>query len=175
MTDEEDPIGVKILLVVESTALDRGIGDWVILIAICGSVFRRHTSKASQLFATGSFRMSEPLTLKTVQGIRSLFGSQSNKILEAFEIWSMLIVGKTMPFLERSCIVSISVKKHLILVYLPPPRSPTREAVCRSSGKYQARAYLEYAQNIVVQHQGEDSTGKPSTNSTELSAVLTLL
>ncbi|GFV94605.1 hypothetical protein TNCV_3826721 [Trichonephila clavipes] len=41
--------------------------------------------------------------------------------------------------------------------------SPTREAVCRSSGKTRHGAYLEYTQNIVLQHQGENPTGKPDT------------
>ncbi|GFX06666.1 hypothetical protein TNCV_382621 [Trichonephila clavipes] len=60
---------------------------------------------------------------------------------------------------------------NFILVCLHPPRSPTREAVCRSSGKTRHGAYLKYTQNIMLQHQGEDPTGKPDT---PLSAALTL-
>ncbi|GFV06954.1 hypothetical protein TNCV_2917141 [Trichonephila clavipes] len=64
--------------------------------------------------------------------------------------------------------------KIFILACLHPPRSPTREAVCRSSGKTRHGAYLKYTQNIMLQHQGEDPTGKPtplicSTNPTAVS------
>ncbi|GFV85415.1 hypothetical protein TNCV_3772401 [Trichonephila clavipes] len=47
----------------------------------------------------------------------------------------------------------------------PPTTDSTREAVCLSSGKTQARGtYLEYTQNIVLQHQGVNPTDKPDTS-----------
>ncbi|GFX52698.1 hypothetical protein TNCV_3980011 [Trichonephila clavipes] len=53
---------------------------------------------------------------------------------------------------------------NFVLACLHPPRSPTREAVGRSSGaKTRHGAYLEYTQNIALQRQGEDPTGKPDT------------
>ncbi|GFU50086.1 hypothetical protein TNCV_3210811 [Trichonephila clavipes] len=70
----------------------------------------------------------------------------------------MFRVVKTKLLPGHSCIGSTSVKNHFVLACLPPPRSPTREAVCRSSGKTR---HLEYIQNIVLQHQGEDPTGNP--------------
>ncbi|GFU00677.1 transposable element Tcb2 transposase [Trichonephila clavipes] len=48
-------------------------------------------------------------------------------------------VGNTRPLPGRSNIGSISAKHNFVLECLHPPRSPTREAVCRSSSKYQAR------------------------------------
>ncbi|GFV07115.1 hypothetical protein TNCV_3601351 [Trichonephila clavipes] len=58
-----------------------------------------------------------------------------------------------------------------ILVCLHPTQNLTREAVCRSSGKNQARSLPEYTHNIVLQHQIQDPPGKPAT---PLSAALTL-
>ncbi|GFV95337.1 hypothetical protein TNCV_4587121 [Trichonephila clavipes] len=51
----------------------------------------------------------------------------------------MLRLGKTRPLPVHSIFGSIGARKDFILVCLHPPRSPTRKAVCRSSGKYQAR------------------------------------
>ncbi|GFW30475.1 hypothetical protein TNCV_454131 [Trichonephila clavipes] len=70
----------------------------------------------------------------------------------------MLRVGKTRPLPGHSIFGSIGARKNFILACLHPQRSPTREAVCRSSGKTRHGAYLKYTQNIVLQHQGEDPT-----------------
>ncbi|GFX57329.1 hypothetical protein TNCV_3914921 [Trichonephila clavipes] len=48
-------------------------------------------------------------------------------------------VGKTRPLPGHSSIGFISTKHNFVLACLHPLRSPTREAVCRSSDKYQAR------------------------------------
>ncbi|GFX96446.1 hypothetical protein TNCV_1441211 [Trichonephila clavipes] len=48
-------------------------------------------------------------------------------------------------------------ENNFVLVCLHPPQSPTREAVCRSSGKNQARRYLEYTQNTA------SGRGSPAT------------
>ncbi|GFW88972.1 hypothetical protein TNCV_2684061 [Trichonephila clavipes] len=79
-----------------------------------------------------------------------------------------------MPLPGHSIFGSIGARKNFILACLHPPRSPAREAMCRSSGKTRNGAYLEYTQNIVLHHQGEDPTGKPaalicSTNPTAIS------
>ncbi|GFX92535.1 hypothetical protein TNCV_710401 [Trichonephila clavipes] len=50
-------------------------------------------------------------------------------------------LGKTKPLPGYSSIASIRVKYNFILMCLHPPRSPTREAVCRSFGKNQARRF----------------------------------
>ncbi|GFT11112.1 hypothetical protein TNCV_1084641 [Trichonephila clavipes] len=83
----------------------------------------------------------------------------------------MVRLSKTRPLPGHSRLGSKCEKNKLILACLHPPRSTTREAVCRSYGKNQVRgAYLDYTQNIMLQHQGEDPTGNP----TLLSAALTL-
>ncbi|GFW62088.1 hypothetical protein TNCV_1685191 [Trichonephila clavipes] len=43
-----------------------------------------------------------------------------------------------MPLPGHSCIGFISVKNNFVLACLLPARSPTKEAVCRESGKHQA-------------------------------------
>ncbi|GFV56227.1 hypothetical protein TNCV_3266341 [Trichonephila clavipes] len=72
----------------------------------------------------------------------------------------MLSVDKTRPLTGHNIFGSIGTRKN-ILVCLHPSRSSKTEAVCRSSGKARHGVYLEYTQNIVIQHQGEDPTGKP--------------
>ncbi|GFV38413.1 hypothetical protein TNCV_4392941 [Trichonephila clavipes] len=52
--------------------------------------------------------------------------------------------------------------KHFILICLYPPR-PTKEAVCRSPGKTRHGAYLKHTQDIALQHQSKDPTGKSDT------------
>ncbi|GFY26921.1 hypothetical protein TNCV_930621 [Trichonephila clavipes] len=51
----------------------------------------------------------------------------------------VMFVGKTRPLPGHSSKGSISVKHNFVLACLHPPRSPTREAVCRSRGKNQVR------------------------------------
>ncbi|GFX75403.1 hypothetical protein TNCV_2546741 [Trichonephila clavipes] len=75
----------------------------------------------------------------------------------------MVRLGETRPLPGPSSIGSIKVKYNFILACLHPPRSPTREAVCRSSDKYQARRLPGVHPDIVIQHQGEDPKGKPTT------------
>ncbi|GFX33501.1 hypothetical protein TNCV_1006621 [Trichonephila clavipes] len=62
---------------------------------------------------------------------------------------SMLMLGKTRPLPGHEIVGSMKKEIIFILECLHPPRSPTREAVCRSSGKYQARrllrVHLEYS------------------------------
>ncbi|GFV07116.1 hypothetical protein TNCV_3601361 [Trichonephila clavipes] len=71
--------------------------------------------------------------------------------------------GETKAF-TRAQLTSIHKRElDFIQACLHPTRSPTREAVCRSSGKTRHGAYLEYNQNITLQHQGEDSSSKPNT------------
>ncbi|GFW77544.1 hypothetical protein TNCV_2499361 [Trichonephila clavipes] len=78
----------------------------------------------------------------------SLFGSEISRNLVFEEIFSMFRLGNTRPLPGHSSIGSISTRKTFVLAYLHPPRSPTREAVFRSSGKKQARrlpgVHLEY-------------------------------
>ncbi|GFW63091.1 hypothetical protein TNCV_4454391 [Trichonephila clavipes] len=68
----------------------------------------------------------------------SLLGREKTKNRECVAI-SSLIMDKTWPLAGHSCIESISAKNNFVLAFLHPPRSPTREAVCQSSGKNQAR------------------------------------
>ncbi|GFV06917.1 RNase H domain-containing protein [Trichonephila clavipes] len=56
---------------------------------------------------------------------------------------SMLMLGKTRPLPGHKISGSMKSEIFFILECLHPPRSPTREAVCRSSGKYQARRLPE--------------------------------
>ncbi|GFT19810.1 hypothetical protein TNCV_4992711 [Trichonephila clavipes] len=74
--------------------------------------------------------------------IISLFGNAISKNLVRAAIISLSNLGNTRPLPRHSSIGSI-------LAGLYPPRSPTRDAVCRSSDKYQARrfpgVYPEYS------------------------------
>ncbi|GFS88857.1 hypothetical protein TNCV_3569551 [Trichonephila clavipes] len=77
---------------------------------------------------------------------------------------SMLMLGKIRPLPGHK--ISGSMKREMVFILecLHPPRSPTREAVCRSSGKHQARRLPEvHPEYIVLQHQDEDPTGKPTS------------
>ncbi|GFT29393.1 hypothetical protein TNCV_757491 [Trichonephila clavipes] len=56
---------------------------------------------------------------------------------------SMLMLGKIRPLPGHKISGSMKIDMVFILECLYPPRSPTREAVCRSSGKYQARRLPE--------------------------------
>ncbi|GFY07875.1 hypothetical protein TNCV_4288111 [Trichonephila clavipes] len=77
----------------------------------------------------------------------------------------MLRVGKTRSLPGHSIFGSIGARK------TPSWRASTHHGVQQgrqcASHLVNARhgAYLEYTQNIVLQHQGEDPTGKPDTPS----------
>ncbi|GFT84188.1 hypothetical protein TNCV_1150041 [Trichonephila clavipes] len=65
---------------------------------------------------------------------------------------SMLMLGKTRPLPGHE--ISGFMKREMVFILEcpQPPRSPTREAVCRSSGKYQARrlprVHPEYSDTV---------------------------
>ncbi|GFU78340.1 hypothetical protein TNCV_528831 [Trichonephila clavipes] len=56
---------------------------------------------------------------------------------------STLMLGKTRPLPGHKISGCMKSEIVFILECLHPPRSPTREAVCGSSGKYQARRLPE--------------------------------
>ncbi|GFV19483.1 hypothetical protein TNCV_3664151 [Trichonephila clavipes] len=73
------------------------------------------------------------------------------------------VVGNTRPLPGHSCIGSISARKTSFW------RASTHHGVqqgrqCASHlAKTRHSAYLEYTQNIMLQHQDEDPTGKSET------------
>ncbi|GFT62002.1 hypothetical protein TNCV_3811781 [Trichonephila clavipes] len=71
----------------------------------------------------------------------------------------MLRLGKTRPLPGHSSIESISTRKNL-RSGVPPPttESNKRGSVPVIWQKTRNGAYLEYTQNIMLQHQGEDPT-----------------
>ncbi|GFV61915.1 hypothetical protein TNCV_4107191 [Trichonephila clavipes] len=93
----------------------------------------------------------------------SLFGKEISRNLEFIDISSTLRVGKTRPLPELCKLGSISEIQTSFW------RASTHHGVlqgrqCAGHLAYTRHgAYLEYTQNIVLQHQGEDPTGKPAT------------
>ncbi|GFX74075.1 hypothetical protein TNCV_490391 [Trichonephila clavipes] len=69
----------------------------------------------------------------------SLLGNDKIKKREYLATSSMLGLGKTRHLPGHSSIGPTSAKHNFVLPCLHPPRRPTREAVCRSSGQNQAR------------------------------------
>ncbi|GFV20548.1 hypothetical protein TNCV_4143091 [Trichonephila clavipes] len=104
------------------------------------------------------------IILLLVKGTSLDIGRDSINKRPCSETLSTLRVGKTRPLHGHSIFGSISARKNFILACLHPSRSPTREAVCQSSGKTRQGAYLEYTQNVVIQHQGEDPMGTGTVN-----------
>ncbi|GFW25073.1 uncharacterized protein TNCV_3155761 [Trichonephila clavipes] len=76
----------------------------------------------------------------------------------------MLRLGKTRPLPGHSSIGSINTRKKLH-PGVPPPTTESNKggSVPVIWQKTRHGAYLKYSQNIVLQHQGEDPTGKPDT------------
>ncbi|GFX71015.1 hypothetical protein TNCV_2706181 [Trichonephila clavipes] len=72
----------------------------------------------------------------------------------------MLRVGNTRPLLGHSSIGSIKTRTPL-RSGVPPPTMESNKG--GSLAKTRHGAYLEYTQNLVLQHQGEDPTGQPDT------------
>ncbi|GFW30375.1 hypothetical protein TNCV_453131 [Trichonephila clavipes] len=95
----------------------------------------------------------------------SLFGSEISKNRVSAETVSMLRVGNTRPLPGHSSIGSISVRQNFVLACLHPPRSPTREAVCRATDNSQARplpgVHPEYS--AIVSGRGSNGPTKPDT------------
>ncbi|GFT05194.1 hypothetical protein TNCV_122561 [Trichonephila clavipes] len=73
---------------------------------------------------------------------------------------SMLMLGKTRPLPGHKISGSMKSEIVFILECLYPPRSPTREAVCRSSGKYQARRLPEVHPEYSTTVSGRGSNGE---------------
>ncbi|GFU13099.1 RNase H domain-containing protein [Trichonephila clavipes] len=71
----------------------------------------------------------------------------------------MVRLGNTRPLPWYCSIGSIYTRKKLHPGVPPPTTEFNKGDICRSSGKTRHGAYLEYTQNIVLQHQGEDPTG----------------
>ncbi|GFY18083.1 hypothetical protein TNCV_3385741 [Trichonephila clavipes] len=84
----------------------------------------------------------------------------------------MLWLGKTRPLLGRSSIGSIRTRAEL-RSGVPPPTTESNErgSVLVIWQKTRHGTYLDYTQNISLQHQGEDQTGKRAP---PLSAALIL-
>ncbi|GFW75937.1 hypothetical protein TNCV_3247021, partial [Trichonephila clavipes] len=96
-----------------------------------------------------------------------------NKILHVEQFRRLKGLANIQAFtLAQQTWIHMRRKINFILACLHPPWSPTREAVCRSSGKTRHGAYLKHTQNIMLQHQGEDPTWSRPTH--PLSAALTL-
>ncbi|GFV59888.1 hypothetical protein TNCV_856091 [Trichonephila clavipes] len=92
-----------------------------------------------------------------------LFGSEISKTRVSAETVSMLKVDNTRPLPERISILSISVKQNFVLA---PSTHHEVQQGRQCAGQLtivRHGAYLEYTQNIVLQHQGEDPTGNPTT------------
>ncbi|GFX90032.1 transposable element Tcb1 transposase [Trichonephila clavipes] len=71
----------------------------------------------------------------------------------------MFRLGKLRPLPGHSSIESISVEHNFVLACLhPPPNKGGSVPVIWSNTRH--GAYLEYTQNIMLQHQGEDLTGR---------------
>ncbi|GFU25575.1 hypothetical protein TNCV_3621551 [Trichonephila clavipes] len=93
----------------------------------------------------------------------SLSGKEISRNLEFVDISSTLRVSKTRPLRGHCKLVSVSVIQTLFW------RASTHHGVQQGRqctghlAKTRNSAYLEYTQNIVIQHQGEDPTGKPIT------------
>ncbi|GFU96961.1 hypothetical protein TNCV_3319241 [Trichonephila clavipes] len=94
----------------------------------------------------------------------SLFGRDEIKNRVFLAISSMLRLGKTRPLPGHSSIGSISMRKHL-RSGMPPPTTESNKgrSVPVIWQKTRHGAYLQYTQNTILQHQSEDSTGKPDT------------
>ncbi|GFW14535.1 hypothetical protein TNCV_2358591 [Trichonephila clavipes] len=92
-----------------------------------------------------------------------LFGKDKIKNRECLAIVSMAVVGKTWPLPGHCKLGSISVKQTSFW------RASTHHEVqqgrqCAGHLVNTRRgSYQEYTQNIVIQHQGVDPTGKPTT------------
>ncbi|GFW79610.1 hypothetical protein TNCV_1428701 [Trichonephila clavipes] len=88
---------------------------------------------------------SPPIPIRALQIANGNFvniplsGKDKSKNLVCAAILSTLGLGNTRPLQWHSSTESISARNKFVLACLHPPRSPTREAVCRSSGKNQAR------------------------------------
>ncbi|GFS74410.1 hypothetical protein TNCV_970131 [Trichonephila clavipes] len=74
------------------------------------------------------------------------------------------LLGKTRPLPGHSSIGSINTSTELH-PGVPPPNTESNKggSVPVIWQKTRHGAYLEYTQNIMLQHQGEDPTGKPDT------------
>ncbi|GFX19432.1 retrovirus-related Pol polyprotein from transposon 412 [Trichonephila clavipes] len=81
---------------------------------------------------------------------------------------SMLMLGKTRPLPGHKISGFMKSEICFILECLHPPRSPTREAVCRSSGKYQARRLPEVHSEYSTTESGRGSNGSGLTPATRL-------
>ncbi|GFT30925.1 hypothetical protein TNCV_1683031 [Trichonephila clavipes] len=80
---------------------------------------------------------------------------------------SMLMLGKIRPLPRHK--ISGSMKREIVFILecLHPPRSPTREAVCRSSSKYQARRLPEIHPDYSTTASGcSVSSGTPKRGTT---------
>ncbi|GFV31737.1 hypothetical protein TNCV_2442081 [Trichonephila clavipes] len=91
----------------------------------------------------------------------SLFGKESNKNLVQATIVLMSEFCNTSSLPGHISIGSISAKHNSILACLPPPRSSTRVAVCRSSSQTQARCLLGIHPEYSATTSGSVSSGTP--------------
>ncbi|GFV45040.1 hypothetical protein TNCV_907871 [Trichonephila clavipes] len=73
----------------------------------------------------------------------------------------MFRLGKTRPLPGNSSIGSIKTRTRLRSGV--PPRVQHERQCAGHLANTRHGAYLEYTQNKVIQHQGEDPTGKPAT------------
>ncbi|GFT22856.1 hypothetical protein TNCV_1856841 [Trichonephila clavipes] len=72
-------------------------------------------------------------------------------------------MGNTRPLSRHSCIGSISARKPSSW-HASTHHGVQQGRQCASHlAKTRHGTYLEYTQNIVLQHQGKDPTGKPAT------------
>ncbi|GFW97095.1 hypothetical protein TNCV_2697171 [Trichonephila clavipes] len=93
----------------------------------------------------------------------ALLGKEINKNLTRLAVSSIERLGNTRPLPWHSRLGSICAKKHLHSGVPPPTTESNKGGSVPVIWQTRHGAYLEYTQNIMLQHQGEDPTGKPDT------------
>ncbi|GFV94596.1 hypothetical protein TNCV_3826631 [Trichonephila clavipes] len=95
----------------------------------------------------------------------ALLGKEINKNLTRLAVSSIERLGNTRPLQWHSRLGSICVGKKNLHFGVPPPTTESNkgDSVPVIWQKTRHGTYLEYTQNIMLQHQGEDPTGKPDT------------
>ncbi|GFU59802.1 hypothetical protein TNCV_4343571 [Trichonephila clavipes] len=93
----------------------------------------------------------------------ALLGKEISKNLTRLAVSSIARLGNTRPLPWHSRLGSVSVEKKLHSG-VPPPTTESNKggSVPVIWQKTRHGAYLEYIQNIMLQHQGEDPTGNPT-------------
>ncbi|GFV62516.1 uncharacterized protein TNCV_3866971 [Trichonephila clavipes] len=124
-----------------------------------GTLYMAASSKTPPHQSKGSQKFKTPLQVPVFPGSSPLcHHTNSENPSDTTSFHSVLGFDKSSNFIVSLRHVRVII---FILAYLHPPRSPTREAVCRSSGKYQARrlpgVYPEYSTTA----SGRRSNGDP--------------